>query len=512
MAEDNSTSTESSGPLDEVPAAGLRRVRRWCVVIAVGGFLFGFDTGVISGALLFIKKDFSLSSFEQGSVVSILLLGALVGALSAGRISDPLGRRKALGIQGVVFLVGTVIAVLATGYWMLLIARLILGLAVGAASATVPIYLSEVAPTAIRGRMLTLNQLLITIGILIAYFTNLAFSGFEGWRAMIGVGAIPSLILLAGALWFLPESPIWQLVHGREDEARRFYVSISDEETADAVIAEQRKQQEEEKEENEKRDAAEAQGSGEDSGERSEEQVDKGWKVLLLSRVRPALVVGLTLAAIQQFGGINTIIYYAPSIIESTGLTASKAIFYSIAIGAINLIMTIVANRLIDRSGRRKLLIVSLSAMAVTLGLLGLSFVLGWSPLISLVFMVIYIAAFAIGLGPIFWTLVGEIFPSDARAHGSGVSTAVNWGSNFFVSLVFLSVADAIGQGQTFWIFGIICAFGLWFVGRYVPETKDREFEEVDAALLRRFRHDPETGEKTKSRQKASGQKKSGQE
>ncbi len=495
MAQGHSASDESQGPLDEVPEEGLRKVRRWCVIIAVGGFLFGFDTGVISGALLFIKTDFSLSPFEQGSVVSILLLGALAGALGVGRISEPLGRRKALGLQGVVFLVGTAIAVFATGYWMLVIARFILGLAVGAASATVPVYLSEVAPTAIRGRMLTLNQLLITVGILVAYFTNLAFSAIEGWREMIGVGAIPAFVLLAGALWFLPESPEWQLTHGREDEARKFFASISDEETADRVIAERRHGAQGEQDSS----SAQASSSGQDSSSGDE---GPDWRVLLAARVRPALIVGLTLAAIQQFGGINTIIYYAPSIIQSTGLSASNAIFYSIAIGVINLVMTIVANRLIDRSGRRKLLIVSLSGMTVMLALLGLSFVVGWSPVISLVFMVIYIAAFAVGLGPIFWTLVGEIFPSDARSYGSGVSTAVNWGSNFFVSLVFLSIANAIGQGQTFWIFAVVCAFGLWFIGRYVPETKDRDFEEVDAALLKRFHRDPETGEKAKSGQR----------
>ncbi|RBP64131.1 sugar porter (SP) family MFS transporter [Brevibacterium sanguinis] len=486
MARDDSNSAEAEDPLEEVPKEGLRKVRRWCVIIAVGGFLFGFDTGVISGALLFIKTDFDLTPFEQGSVVSVLLLGALIGALGISRLSDRLGRRKALGLQGVIFLIGTAIAVFAVGYWTLLIARFVLGLAVGAASATVPIYLSEVAPTAIRGRMLTLNQLLITVGILVAYFVNLAFSPIEGWREMIGVGAVPALIIVAGALWFLPESPQWQLANGREDEARKFFVTITDEETADRVI-EQRRQGDEEKTNS---------SAGQDPANDSEKT---SWRVLLTERVRPALIVGLTLGAIQQFGGINTIIYYAPSIMQSTGLTASNSIFYSIAIGVINLAMTIVAVRLIDRTGRRKLLLVSLSGMTVTLALLGLSFVAGWSPIVSLVFMVLYIAVYAVGLGPIFWTLVGEIFPAEARANGSSASTGVNWASNFLVSLVFLSVVHAIGQGQTFWIFAIICALGLWFIGRYVPETKDREFEEIDAALLKRFHRDPDTGEKVKS-------------
>jgi len=209
--------------------------------------------------------------------------------------------------------------------------------------------------------------------------------------------------------------------------------------------------------------------------------------VLLEPSVRPALIVGLTLAAAQQFAGINTIIYYAPTIIEQTGLTASNSIFYSVAIGVINFLMTIVAIRLIDRVGRRKLLLFSLAGMTVTLALLGLSFVAGWSALVALTFMVLYIACFAVGMGPVFWVLIGEIFPPAARAQGSGASTAVNWASNFIVSLVFLTIVSEIGEGETFWVLGVICALALLFCLRFVPETKDRTFTDVDAALQRRF-------------------------
>ncbi|GAA2133141.1 sugar porter family MFS transporter [Actinomadura napierensis] len=460
------TATVYEGPLSEVPPDGLRRIWVWAVLIAVGGFLFGFDTGVISGALLYIKTDFGLNSFEQSSVVSVLVLGAMAGALGSGRIADRIGRRRILGLEGLVFLIGTVIAVLSTGYAMLVAGRLVLGLAVGGASATVPVYLSEISPKEIRGRALTLNQLMITIGILTAYLTNLAFSGAEDWRAMIGVGAVPALVIVAASLWVLPESAAWLVARGRRDEARGLVASVTNEATADRLL--------------ERYDQGRARDAG-DGDERA------GWRTLLGAGVRPALVVGLTLAAVQQFGGINTIIYYAPTIIEETGLTASNSIVYSIAIGVINLVMTLVAIRVIDRAGRRPLLLFSLGAMAVMMALLGLSFVAGWSSGLSLVFMVLYIAGYAVGTGPVFWTLIGEIFPPRARAAGSSASTAVNWLANFVVSLIFLPIAGALGQGETFWIFAVIAALGWVFVGRFVPETKERDFTEVDAELRSRF-------------------------
>lgn len=461
------------GPLAELPAAGVRKTWRTASVIAIGGFLFGYDTGVVSGALLFIRRDFALNSFEQGSVVSVLLIGAMAGALTAGRLADRLGRRKALALEGVVFIVGTLLAVIANGYATLLIARVVLGIAVGAASSTVPVYLSEISPAEIRGRILSMNQLMITVGILVSYLVDLAFASSGNWRAMFAVGFVPSLALVAGALWLVPESPQWLITRGRDDEAREMIMSVTNEERADAMI------------ERVRRSSRDHQGSG---------PRRQGRRLLLAPGVRPALIVALTLAAVQQFGGINTIIYYAPTIIEQTGLTASNSIFYAVFIGIINLVMTIVAIRLIDRLGRRVLLLGSLSGMLVMLVLLGMSYVADLSSVLSLLFMVAYIAAFAIGLGPVFWVLVGELFQPDARAEGSSAATTVNWLSNFVVGLVFLPVVATIGVGQTFWIFAGICLLGLLFVARYVPETQGRDFDEVDAALRSRLGKRPPTG------------------
>ncbi|HET8586576.1 MAG TPA: sugar porter family MFS transporter [Candidatus Limnocylindria bacterium] len=436
----------------------------WAFVIAFGGFLFGFDTGVISGALLFIRTEFHLNSFEQGSVVSVLLLGAMAGALGSGRIADPLGRKKTFALEGLVFLIGTALAVFATGYPMLLVARIVLGLAVGAASATVPTYLGEIAPAQLRGRVLTLNQLMITIGIMVAYLINVVFSHTENWRAMFAVGAVPALVIILGALLLIPESPGWLQAKGEADRAGRVYGRVVAEQDA-MRLAEQREQER----------------------KRNQEDEQVGWRGLFSAGVRPALVVGVTLAAVQQFGGINTIIYYAPTIMERTGLTASNSIFYSVAIGVINLVMTIVAIWVVGRVARRGLLLFSVAAMLVTLGVLGLSFVAGWNSGLSLVVMVLYIASFAVGMGPLFWELIGEIFPPYARATGSSAATAVNWTSNFVVSLIFLTVVNAIGLGETFWVFAVICAFAVWFIGRYVPETKDRDFSGIDLDLQRRF-------------------------
>jgi MFS transporter, SP family, galactose:H+ symporter len=438
-------------------------------MIAVGSFLFGYDTGVISGALLFIKEDFGLNAFEQSSVVSVLLLGAIVGALFTGRVADRIGRRKTLGLLGAIFTVGIALAAVASGYAPLLIARVIMGLGVGGVSAIVPAYLSEMAPAQVRGRMLTLNQLMITIGLLAAYIVNVIFSASEDWRAMFWVGAIPSIALVIAAVR-LPESPAWLINTGRTDEARSMLGSVACGTGADQVIERYRREEAERRQ------------------QRARERGDRrGLRALLAPRLRAAVVVGLTLAALQQFGGINTIIYYAPTIMQETGLSASNSIVYSVAIGVINLGMTIVSLRLIDRVGRRPLLLVSLAGMSVSVALLGLSFVADLSSLVTLVFMLLYIVSFAIGMGPVFWVLLGEVFPTHERAAGTSAGSTTNWVANFAVSLAFLPVVDAIGQGETFWIFAVICALGLLFVLRYVPETRDRDYLQVEAELQSRW-------------------------
>jgi SP family galactose:H+ symporter-like MFS transporter len=460
----------SESPLVDVPEEGRHRIRRWGLMIAMGSFLFGYDTGVVSGALLFIKEDFDLNAFEQSSVVSVLLLGAIVGALLTGGVADRIGRRKTLGALGVIFTAGIALAALADGYVMLLLGRVVMGLGVGGVSAIVPTYLSEMAPAQIRGRMLTLNQLLITVGLLAAYLVNVVFSGSGDWRAMFWAGAVPSVLLVLAAVR-LPESPAWLINNGHTDEARAMLGSVAGETGADQVIERYRREEAERQQQRERDRGPERRGLG----------------ALRAPRLRAAVVVGLTLAALQQFAGINTIIYYAPTIMQETGLSASNSIVYSVAIGVINLAMTIVSLRLIDRVGRRPLLLISLAGMCVSVALLGLTFVADLSSVITLVCMLLYIVSFAIGMGPVFWVLLGEIFPTQERAEGASAGSTVNWLANFAVSLAFLPVVAAIGQGETFWIFAVICAVGLWFVLRYVPETRDRDYLEVYDDLQTRW-------------------------
>jgi sugar porter (SP) family MFS transporter len=472
MATGIPTTPTADSPLVDFPDEALKKVGRWALMIAVGSFLFGYDTGVISGALLFIKQDFGLTAFQQGSVVSVLLLGAIAGALLVGRVADRLGRKTTLRVVALIFAAGIAIAALSNGYAVMLVGRLVMGLGVGGVSALVPTYLSEISPAQIRGRVLTLNQLLITVGLLVSYVVDLAFAGSQDWRAMFAIGLIPALGLALATLR-LPESPSWLIHHGQSEQAKSEITAVAGPKAAEKTMAQFAREEEQRK----------CAGAAQESGA-------SRWRVLRAPRLRAAVVVGLTLAALQQFAGINTVIYYAPTIMQNTGLSASNSILYSVFIGVINLATTIVSLRLVDRVGRRPLLLVSLLGMLVSLAFLGLSFVAGWSSALTLIFILLYIVAFAIGMGPVFWVLLGEIFPTQDRAVGVGAGSTVNWTANFLVSLAFLPLLDAIGTGQTFWLFGVVCAFGIWFVGRYVPETKDREFPEVDADLQARWKGD----------------------
>jgi len=438
--------------------------RRWVLIIsgvaALGGFLFGYDTGVISGAILYIGDDFHLTSFTTGCVVSGLLIGAAVGALAAGALADRLGRRKTLIATGVVFLLGVLVCSLTPSLFVLVAGRALLGIAVGAGSISVPLYIGEVAPPGVRGRMVSLNQLMITTGIVVAYLVDYAFSHGHDWRAMIAVAAVPSVALSVGMI-FMPESPRWLIAHDRGDEAERILSRTVSHEEADEEL-----------------EAL--------TGE-SAQMPARQYGKLLAPELRPAMVIGIGLAVLQQVVGINTVIYYAPKIMQATGVGSSNAILNSIAIGVVNVAMTVLAIRLVDRVGRRPLLLVSLAGMLVMLVVGGLGFELsglgGAQQWVTLAALILYVAAFAVGMGPIFWLMIAEIFPREARSEAASVATAANWLSNFGVALLFPVVVTAIGQGPTFWIFAGACAAGLLFVLRVVPETKDRTLEEIEADL-----------------------------
>jgi sugar porter (SP) family MFS transporter len=433
-------------------------------VAALGGLLFGYDTGIISGALLFIGKDFDLNAFLEGFIVSSLLLGAVVGAGVSGALSDRLGRRTIILLAATIFAVGAIGAGLAPSVWVLIFFRFFLGLGVGSASALVPSYISESAPTDVRGSLSSLFQLAITLGILIAYLVNAAFATVGSWRWPVGLAFVPALILLVG-MYFLPETPRWLVSKGREDEARR-------------VLERTRSDEEVEQELQEIRQAEEEEGA------------QAGYRELLAPWVRPMLVVGIGLAVFQQLVGINTVIYYAPTIIKSTGLADVASLLATVGIGVVNVVMTIVAISVIDRVGRKPLLLVGLAGMTVSLGIIGAAFAFsGLSGIISWVTLgglMLYIASFAVSFGPILWVMLPEIFPLKARGTGTGVSALSNWGANFVVAQAFLPLVALIGRSAVFWILAAICIVAALFIYFLVPETKGRSLEQIESDLRNR--------------------------
>jgi len=426
---------------------------------ALGGLLFGYDTGVISGAELFLKNDFTLSTFALEVIVSGVLAGAAVGALLGGRLADLFGRRKLLIVTAIIFGAGGIVCAAATSPAILVIGRIIVGLGIGLASGTVPVYISEVSPADARGWQVSLFQLAITVGILLAYIVDYAFASIQGWRWMFGLAVVPAAIFGMGML-FLPESPRWLARRGHHEKARAMLSRIRGTSDVSAELQEI---------------------------ERSLAHADERGRLsdLFAPSVRPALVVGIGLAIFQQVTGINTVIYYAPLIIQSAGISSeSGAILATAGIGVVNVLMTIVAMWLIDRVGRRPLLLVGTAGMVATLGLLGLAFhmsgksgALVWLAVIS---MMVYVASFAISLGPIFWLLISEIYPLKIRSSSEGLAAAFNWGSNLLVSLTFLTLLETIGSARTFWLYGLF-AIAAWIFSYFrVPETKGRTLEEIE--------------------------------
>ena len=448
-----------------------RFVNTAAAITATGGLLFGYDTGVISGALLFIRQEFApLSPFTQGLIVSFLLVGAMVGALSGGPLSDRVGRRPTALFAAVIFGVGALAVAFAPNVPFLIFGRFLLGLGVGLASMIVPLYIAEIAPAGRRGELVSLNQLMITIGILLSYIVGVAFAPIEGWRWMFGVALIPALILGIG-MFRLPESPRWLFEHGQLEKARE-------------VLSLSRNPQEVEQE------FREMQEIKDQDRERSQQRVSYG--ELLAPYVRPALVIGIGLAVFQQITGINTVIYYAPTILQGVGFSEGGAIAATaLGVGVVNVGFTILAVRIIDRVGRRPLLIIGLIGMIISLALLGGVFASGATGedasvlvgLLATVCLGLYIASFAISLGPIFWLMISEIYPLRIRGSAMSVASIANWGSNFIVALIFPVLLATLGGAGSFWLFAFLGIVAWFFVYFKVPETKGRSLEEIEASF-----------------------------
>ena len=430
---------------------------------ALGGLLFGYDTGVISGAILFIKEDLELSPFLEGAVVSALLLGAMVGAALAGPLSDRLGRRRLILIAAVTFAVGALGAALAPGVGALLAARFVLGLAVGCAALVVPLYLSEIAPTEIRGAVASLNQLAIVSGILVAFIVNAALASTEEWRIMLGAAVVPSLVLLVG-MFFMPETPRFLVHAGEEDEAREVLDEVSDEQPDEAIA--------------EIREVEQREGSA-------------GLRELAAPWLRPALVVAIGLAVLQQLVGINTIIYYAPTTLTNAGYGNASAIYANLVIGVLNVAATIVAIRIVDRVGRKPMLLGGLVGMVTALTVLGVGSLLLSEPnapgdpaaILTLICLAAFIVSFAATWGPVVWVMLPEVLPLNVRGAAMGLAIFLHWGANFAVAQTFPLLLDGFGPGPVFLGYAVIGVLAFLFVQRFVTETKGRSLEEIESDL-----------------------------
>jgi MFS transporter, SP family, galactose:H+ symporter len=448
-----------------VEVLGAQKSRRFVQIVAgtaaLAGLLFGFDTGVISGAILFIKGAFGLTPFAEEVLVSAALVGAVCGSTLSGRFTDVLGRKRAILITAAIFTVGSLLCAIAGSLPLLIVGRLAVGIAIGVASYTAPLYISEMAPANLRGALVTLNQLAITSGILLAYVVDAVFAPSDGWRFMFAFGAIPAIVLGLG-IAVLPESPRWLLLHRRKEEAINVLTRIRGTQNVMPEV-------------NEILEHAEP-GHGRLAD-------------LFSPFVLPVLFCGVTLAVIQQVTGINTVIYYAPTIFQAAGFHSNEAAIIATAgVGVVNVLMTVVSIPLIDKVGRRPLLLISLSGMGLSLAALGIGFAVGGEALkfIGVLSLALYIAAFAIGLGPVFWLLISEIFPLNVRGQAASVATMANWLSNFIVSLTFLSLLNALGSVWTFILYAVLCVVGVWFCLRFVPETKGVPLEVIERDLRAR--------------------------
>ncbi|WP_026196968.1 sugar porter family MFS transporter [Sciscionella marina] len=435
------------------------------VTAAVGGLLFGYDTGVISSSLIFIKREFGLDALEQGMIASALAVGAILGAVGAGPLADRFGRKPAVLAASGVFAIGGVFAALSPDAASLIAARVVIGVSVGAASVLVPLFIAEIAPPAIRGRLVTLNQLMITIGILVSYLIGYLLSEIEGWRWMFAFAVIPAALLAAG-MSVLPETPRWLIAHDRMDRARTELARLRTGEDVDRAVEEEIAAIRDTK----------AQGR-------------VGWRQVTGRSVRPALLVGLGIQFLAQLTGVNAVIYYAPTILTNAGLGASAAILATVGVGVINVVMTVVGMSLIDRSGRRPLLLWGLGFMIPALIVLG--FVLatgtlsGFGLVLAIAGLLAYIAAVAVSVDTIVFVIPAEIYPLRVRGKAMGITLVMNWSMNFVISLSFLPVLQSIGPRPTFWIFAALCLVMWLFVRFVVPETKGRSLEEIEHGLRR---------------------------
>jgi sugar porter (SP) family MFS transporter len=438
-----------------------RKVLLWSVIVALGGFLFGFDTAVISGAEQSIQTYWSLTPVEHGLTVSIALIGTILGSLIGSIPSDRLGRRSTLMIIAAVYLFSSLGTAFATNWYIFLLFRFLGGLGVGASSVTAPVYISEIAPAQKRGSLVALFQFNIVFGILLSYFSNylIGQEGETAWRWMLGVQAFPSLLFLI-LLQIVPESPRWLILKkGKLDEAIAILKIVIPESYQTEV-------------ENIKNNKQQQNGAGDSSQ-------------LLSPKYRVPVFLAVAFAVFNQVSGINAIIYYAPRIFEMTGLGRNSSLLSTVGIGIVNFIFTLVAINFIDRIGRKTLMLIGSIGLISTLGLVAQAFYTqnfsGWTVTI---YLLVYIAFFAFSQGAVIWVFISEIFPNQVRAKGQTLGSCTHWVMAAIVAFSFPMLAEKLGGGNTFLFFCIMMVLQLFFVWKLMPETKGKSLEQIERTMV----------------------------
>ncbi len=438
---------------------GARRyVYLLALIGAMGGLLWGYDTGVTAGALGSLTRTFHLGSFTKELSVSAVLIGTIIGAILGGRFADWLGRKRALVAIGCLFVVSSVLTAIAPTLATFIVFRILQGMAVGSASVVSPMYISEVAPPAVRGRLGFFFQFMITVGILVSYLVDYAVIQLGGsWRPMFLAGVVPSAVLAVGMV-FLSETPRWYGKQERWDDARGVLQRVNPAD-ADAEVEAIR-------------------GSLEEARQSRPSELFRGG-------LRWALGLGVGLSILQQFVGIDAITYYAPTVTGYSGVAngPNGSLIGAILVGAVFVFGEVIAVAVAERFGRRPLLLVSNGVMFLTMTAIGVVFLFNYHHLgvLLLVLILVYVLGFAIGMGPIFWLFSAEIFPTRLRGYGSSMSATGNWSADLVVSITFLTLVGSIGLSGTFWIYAFFALVSIGFVLWLAPETKQRPLEEIEA-------------------------------